>query len=66
MESIGGTDRIASLIEAMPSAARAAQVRQLVGSAAHIRELISTATEIIHDAYHAGQDAEGVIAGPNS
>ena len=62
LESIGGTDRIASLIEAMPSAARAAQFAKLVGSAAHIRELISTATEIIHDAYHAGQDAEGVIA----
>jgi replicative DNA helicase len=60
LEAIGGPAYIAELLEAVPSAANAEYYARVVRDKALLRSLISTATEIVRDAYRADAPADEI------
>ncbi len=63
LEAVGGTDYLVTLAESAPSAANAVYYARIVREKAQLRRLISTAGEILYNAYHAGEMGEGEAGG---
>ncbi|MSR19211.1 MAG: replicative DNA helicase [Phycisphaerales bacterium] len=61
LEEIGGIDYLVALAEGVPSAAHAMEFAKAVRDKATLRELIDAASEIVHDAHRAGEDAPAVL-----
>ena len=54
LEAVGGPEYLVRLAETVPSAVNAAHYARIVADRGRLRKLISSAGQIIYDAYHAG------------
>jgi len=61
LESVGGLNYLVELANAVPTAANAEHYARLVRDKASIRRLIDAAGDILHDSYHASEDARLVL-----
>jgi replicative DNA helicase len=58
---VGGVDYLVELASAVPSASNAMHYAKLTREKAAIRQLIAAAGEILYEAYHTPDDAQGVM-----
>ena len=61
LESVGGLPYLVDLANAVPSASSAIHYAKLVRSKALIRNLIDAAGDILYDAYHSPEEAQGIL-----
>ncbi len=61
LDSIGGASYLASLIEAVPTAANIEYYAKIIREKAILRKLIQTSTEIITQSYEERSDVEGFL-----
>lgn len=61
IDQVGGMAYLASLVDSVPSAANIAYYARIVKEKAILRNLISTATEILQKTYNAGADIDAVL-----
>ncbi len=61
IDQVGGMAYLASLVDSVPSAANIAYYARIVKEKAILRNLISTATEILQKTYNAGTDIDAVL-----
>jgi len=61
LESVGGMAYLSLLVENVTSAANIAYYVRIVKEKAILRDLITTATEILHKTYNAGTDIDSVL-----
>lgn len=62
MESIGGLDYLANVVNSVPSAANALYYAQIVHDKATLRTMIHASTEILRDAYDASQETRELLS----
>jgi replicative DNA helicase len=61
LDEIGGASYLASLVEAVPTAANIAYYAKIVKEKSILRKLISTATEIVTQSFQEGRDLEDFL-----
>ncbi|MBW2039613.1 MAG: replicative DNA helicase [Deltaproteobacteria bacterium] len=61
LEEVGGASYLASLVDSVPTAANIVYYAKIVKEKSILRELISTATEIITQSYQEGRDLEDFL-----
>ncbi len=62
LDSIGGLDYLAEVINSVPTAANAAYYAQIVHDKATLRSMIHASTEILRDAYDASQETKELLS----
>jgi replicative DNA helicase len=61
LDAIGGLEYLVELANAVPSASNVMHYARLVREKAAIRQLIEAAGDILYDAYHSPDDAQGIL-----
>jgi replicative DNA helicase len=61
METVGGIDYVAAMVEGLPDASHAEYYARIVRDKAMLRQLISACTRSISEAYHAQEDAAQIV-----
>ena len=60
LKDVGGEEYLVQLVEAVPAATSAPYYAKLVADKHRLRKLIEAAGKILYDAYHPGDEAQGV------
>ena len=61
LDEIGGASYLASLVEAVPTAANIAYYAKIVKDKSTLRKMISTATEIVTQSFQEGKELEDLL-----